>query len=53
MEDTRNNQLLPVPEIPEIIELDERLDMAFDPLGIIVEIVPTNGNCSNSQCCND
>ena len=51
MDNSKKNQELAVPEIPEIVELDERLDMAFDPLGMVVEIVPTNGNCSNSQCC--
>jgi len=49
MEDTRNTQ--PSEEL-EIVELDERLDMAFDPLSMI--LVPSargNSNCGNTQCC--
>jgi len=37
----------------EIVELDERLDMAFDPLSMIAAIKtgPPNTNCNNTQCC--
>jgi hypothetical protein len=54
MENTRKDQDVPVFETPEIVELDERLDMAFDPLGMLVEFrpkEPPNTNCLNSQCC--
>jgi hypothetical protein len=50
VEDTRKQEL-PISEELEIVELDERLDMAFDPLGLVISRVPTNGNCNNSQCC--
>jgi len=52
MENTRKNQ--EIPETLEIVEPDERLDMAFDPLGMLVELKPTdppNTNCLNIQCC--
>lgn len=36
----------------EIVELDERLDMAFDPVSMIISPRgPLNGNCGNTQCC--
>jgi hypothetical protein len=36
----------------EIVELDERLDMAFDPLSMVLSLKgATNGNCNNTQCC--
>ena len=47
MGDTKK-QALPVAETPEIVELDEHLDMASDPLGIVTGIIrsPThNVNC--------
>jgi hypothetical protein len=53
MEETRKLQQLPVEETLEIVELDERLDMAFDPLAVLVDnLIPTNDNCKNKQCCN-
>jgi hypothetical protein len=45
MGNIRTHQALPVPAPPEIVELDEHLDMAFDPLRIVVEIIPTNCDC--------
>jgi hypothetical protein len=47
MGDTKK-QALPVAETPEIVELDEHLDMASDPLWIVTGIIrsPThNVNC--------
>jgi hypothetical protein len=42
-------QQLPVDETLEIVELDERLDMAFDPLAILVDnIREVNINCHNT-----
>jgi hypothetical protein len=37
----------------EIIELDDRLDLAFDPLSIVgpEENFISNGNCGNGVCC--
>jgi hypothetical protein len=53
MEETRKLQQLSVDETLEIVELDERLDMAFDPLAILVDnIRPTNADCENTNCCN-
>ena len=46
MDDTRKHQALPVPAPPEIVELDEHLDMTFDPLRIAVEII----RMPNSDC---
>ena len=37
----------------EIIELDDRLDLAFDPLSIVgpEENFLSNGYCNNGVCC--
>jgi hypothetical protein len=57
MEDNRKSQDPSIPDALEIVELDERLDMAFDPLGIVAGLKPTepttppNTNCMNSSCC--
>jgi hypothetical protein len=50
--ESNQNQEITAAEIQEIIELDERLDMAFDPLGLIVELRTPNDNCNNNNCCN-
>jgi hypothetical protein len=51
MEDKKINLEQPSEEL-EIVELDERLDMALDPLSVIISPrPPTNGNCGNTQCC--
>jgi len=52
MEDTKNPREQQSTDALEIVELDERLDMAFDPLSMIAVFrPPTNGNCGNTQCC--
>lgn len=44
-------------EALEIVELQEKLDMTFDPLGFSVEPADPveqpapNTNCNNTQCC--
>lgn len=37
----------------EIVELDDRLDMAFDPMSIVGTTTnfDPNTNCFNSSCC--
>jgi hypothetical protein len=44
MEDNGKPQDLSIPETLEIVELDERLDMAFDPIGTILVAVPVETN---------
>jgi hypothetical protein len=52
--DEKKTNLQPTDEELEIVELDERLDMAFDPLSMVVSLRPvSNGNCSNTQCCGE
>lgn len=35
----------------EIVELDERLDMAFDPLSMVVGLKASDNNsCTNGTC---
>jgi hypothetical protein len=51
MEETKKNQEQQASDELEIVELDDRLDMAFDPLSMLLAPRPTNGNCGNSQCC--
>lgn len=52
MEDTRKSQELPVSEDLEIVELDDRLDMAFDPMSLLLRTTTRpNTNCGNTQCC--
>ena len=50
MESNKLQQL--TEETPEIVELDERLDMAFDPLGLITNFRPkeVNNNCYDGCC---
>jgi hypothetical protein len=46
----RNDQLARLGALEiEIVELDERLDMAFDPLA---STIPINGKCGTNQGCN-
>jgi hypothetical protein len=50
MDDMRKDQVLPVSETLEIVELDDRLDMAFDPI-VALSVKPAdNGNCGNCAC---
>jgi hypothetical protein len=42
-----SDRILPSPGEIDIIELDERLDMALDPLSM--SLLP-GGTCSNSSC---
>jgi len=52
MEDTKNAPEQQASDALEIVELDERLDMAFDPLSMLAVIRPRpNTNCGNTQCC--
>ena len=54
MKETNDGQNLDLELCKElgIVELDARLDLAFDPLSTILAAVPTNGNCHgcNAKC---
>lgn len=47
---TTSQPEMPADEI-EIVELDERLDMAIDPLAIAIAMKSPDTQCHNKTCC--
>jgi hypothetical protein len=52
MEETRKFEQFTTDDTLEIVELDERLDMAFDPLSVLTNFRPkeVNINCYDGCC---